>query len=180
MHVYAITNSVNDKAYVGIHEGDLASYLSMNTARAFGKTRWNDKPFLYRAIRKHGRDAFSIHSLVNAVDRIQAGELEKFFIRTMETQNPEIGYNLTAGGTGGATRFGPLAPHVIDALRLAVTGVPKSPEHRKNLSIAKKGVPNPKMEAIWAQRPRNENPSPAAIRNRRYRAKKKQKQESGV
>jgi group I intron endonuclease len=181
MHVYKITNIVNDKIYVGQHGGDdLQAYLALNCGRALGGSRQNDKPLLYRAIRKYGREAFSIESLVRPIDKDQTNKLEKFFIRTLEAQNPEIGYNLTEGGTGGATRFGPHAPEAIEKMHLAQMGKPKSPEHRKNLSVARTGVPNPKMEAIWAQRPRNENPSPAAIRNRRYRANKKQKRESGV
>jgi hypothetical protein len=146
----------------------------LNAARAFGRTRWNDKPYLYRAIRKYGREAFSIHSLVNASDRAQTGELEKFFIRTIGTQNPAIGYNLAEGGTGGATRFGPHTPEAIEKMRLANTGRPKSPEHRKNLSIAKTGIPAPAVVESNIRR-RSENPSPAALRSREYRARKKMK-----
>lgn len=177
MHVYCITNKINGKIYVGLHEGNLPEYLAMNTARAFGKTRWNDKPFLYRAIRKYGREEFSIYPLVDALDRTQAGELEKFFIRTLETRNPEIGYNLTEGGTGGATRFGPHTPDAIEKMRLANRGKPKSPEHRKRLSVAKMGIPAPAV-AVSNVRRRSENPSLAALRSRAYRERKKN--ESGV
>ena len=177
MHVYCITNKINGKSYVGIHEGCLPKYLALNTARAFGRTRWNDKPFLYRAIRKYGRDAFSIQSLVDALDRDQAGQLEMFFIRTQETRNPEIGYNLAEGGTGGATRFGPHTPESIEKMRLANAGKPKSLEHRKNLSIAKTGIPIPAVAESNVRR-RSENPTPAALRNRKYRERKKN--ESGV
>ena len=180
MHIYCIRNLVNRKKYIGQHSGDdLQAYLALNCGRALGGSRHNDKPLLYRAIRKYGREAFSIDSIVRPIDRDQANKLEQFFIRTEETRNPEIGYNLTEGGTGGATRFGSHSPEAIEKMRLAQTGKPKSPEHRKNLSIAKKGIPNPKMEAIWAQRPRNENPSPTAIRNRRYRARKKLRESGG-
>jgi len=174
MYVYCITNNINGKIYVGIHEGELAPYLVLNTSRAFGRTRWNDKPFLYRAIRKYGRGAFAIESLVTALDREQAGKLEKFFIRTMETRNPEIGYNLAEGGTGGATRFGPHTPEAIEKMRLANSGKPKSLEHRKNLSIAKTGIPAPAVVESNIRR-RGENPTPAALRNREYRARKKTK-----
>jgi group I intron endonuclease len=174
MHVYCITNNLNGKVYVGIHEGELAPYLALNTSRAFGRTRWNDKPFLYRAIRKYGREAFAIESLVKALDREQAGKLEKFFIRTMETRNPEIGYNLAEGGLGGATRFGPHTPEAIEKMRLANKGKPKSLEHRKNLSIAKTGIPAPAVVESNIRR-RCENPTLSMLRQRAYRERKKMK-----
>jgi hypothetical protein len=174
MHVYAIQNRVNDKIYVGMHDGTLQQYLALNCGRALGSARQNDKPLLYRAIRKYGRDAFSIYSLVDALDREQAGALEKFFIRTLESQNPEIGYNLTEGGTGGATRFGPHTPEAIEKIRLANKGKPKSLEHRKNLSIAKTGIPMPAVAESNIRR-RCENPTPSMLRQRAYRARKKMK-----
>jgi group I intron endonuclease len=99
MHIYAITNEVNGKVYIGQHAGDdLGWYFRENTAAAMRGN--NGKTLLYRAIRKHGTDAFTIRSLVRPVDKEQMDRLEIFFIRTLETQDSTVGYNITAGGGG--------------------------------------------------------------------------------
>ena len=103
-----ILSSVSDngKWYVGQHSGaDLEAYLDLQCRRAHSARR-NDKPLLYRAIRKHGADAFLIKSLVTTDDKVQMNELERFFIRVMGSRLPDIGYNLAEGDTGGATRSG--------------------------------------------------------------------------
>ncbi len=107
MHIYAITNTVNSKIYVGQHaKDDLKAYLAHNIRAAMAGR--GNKLFLYRAIRKYGPDAFVIKSLVCPYDKQQMDALEIFFIRTLETQNELIGYNITAGGGG---RLGIKRPH---------------------------------------------------------------------
>jgi len=107
MHIYAVTNTANGKIYIGQHSGDdLPVYLARNI-RAALPGRGN-KLFLYRAIRKYGAEAFVIRSLVCPCDKEQMDMMEKFFIRTLETQNDSIGYNITAGGGG---RLGTKRPH---------------------------------------------------------------------
>jgi group I intron endonuclease len=102
MHVYMITNEANDKIYVGQHAGDdLAKYFKRCAQRALNGA--NTKPHLYNAIRKHGIDSFTIHSLVRPADKSQMDALEIFFIRTLATQNPDSGYNIASGGSVGMT-----------------------------------------------------------------------------
>ena len=135
MHVYTIVCKDNGKWYVGQHSGaDLEAYLDLQCRRAHSARR-NDKPLLYRAIRKHGADAFLIKSLVTTDDKVQLNELERFFIRVMGSRLPDIGYNLAEGDTGGATRSGcKNSLHQNEAIRAALTNRPKSAEHRKHLS----------------------------------------------
>lgn len=99
MFVYAISNNVNGKIYIGQHSGScLKRYLRSNITEALrGK---KGKAHLYAAIRKYGAGAFSIQAIVTPLDKEQMDKLEVFFIRSLESMNPEIGYNLTAGGGG--------------------------------------------------------------------------------
>jgi len=177
MHIYAVTNTTNGKIYIGQHSGDdLQAYLALQCRRALSGGRMNDKPLLYRAIRKYGPDAFVIVSLVCPCDKEQTNALEKFFIRTLESRDLEIGYNLAEGGLGGATCNGRTnTQHQIDAIKAYMTGKPKSEEHRKHLSESKMGKPAPAVVESNIRR-RHENPSLAALRNRRYRAVKKAKE----
>lgn len=157
MHVYAIQNRVNDKIYVGQHAGDdLQRYLAHNIRHALANI--GNKTYLYNAIRKYGGDAFSIRSLVQAVDKDQLDSLEIFFIRTLETQNPEIGYNITAGGGG---RLGITRPHTYaekehmsevmkgreitwgDKISAAQKGKTLTPEHIAALKVGQKGCKKP-------------------------------------
>lgn len=172
--VYIITNLVNGKIYIGKHTGrDLNKYLHLNLSRAHGTKRQNDKPLLYRAMRKYGYAAFAIHPLVCLIDQDQANQLERFFIRTMDARNTEVGYNIAFGGFGGESNIGRKhRAESIEKMRAAQLGKEKSPDHCKNLSIAKTGKPCPHVAVANAAR-RSENPTPAAIRNRLYRERKK-------
>lgn len=156
MNVYAITNTANGKIYIGQTCQNLDRYLRSDVTRALlhGKDR---KPHLYNAIRKYGAEAFVIRLLVKALDKEQADKLEQFFIRTLETQNKEIGYNIASGGGGsfGYKRtFSDAQREKIrvaglgrvqsastrEKISIANSGVPKSVEHRAKLSRAKRGI----------------------------------------
>jgi len=161
MHVYAIQNRVNDKIYVGQHAGDdLQRYLAYNIRHALANS--GNKTYLYNAIRKYGGDAFFIKSLVEAIDKEQMDALEIFFIRTLETQNPEIGYNITAGGGG---RLGTKRPHTefekvhmsevmtgrkvtwADKISVAQKGRKFTPEHIAALRAGQRGCHKPPRTA---------------------------------
>ena len=156
MHIYAITNLVNGKIYIGQTCQKLGRYLRSDVTRALLKGE-DRKPHLYNAIRKYGEDAFVIKLLVEALDKEQADKLEQFFIRTLETQNKEIGYNIAAGGGGSFGYHRVISDEQKEKLRLAGlgriqsdstkakisaanSGIPKSASHREKLSKAKMGI----------------------------------------
>jgi group I intron endonuclease len=156
MHIYVITNTVNSKIYIGQICQKLDRYLRSDVTRALlhGEDR---KPHLYNAIRKYGEAAFVIRLLVEVLDKEQADKLEQFFIRTLETQNKEIGYNIAAGGGGSFGYHRVISDEQKEKLRIAGlgrvqsettrakigaanSGKPKSAEHRARLSKAKMGI----------------------------------------
>lgn len=100
MYIYKITNKANGKIYIGKHIGEnLNVYFNSKLNRALNGS--NQSPHLFNAIRKYGPDKFVIESLVRPTDKTQMDLLEKFFIRTEDSQNSKIGYNIQSGGEGG-------------------------------------------------------------------------------
>lgn len=138
MHIYAIQNSANDKIYIGQHCGDdLQAYFRHNLRQAAAGRE--NKLYLYRAMRKHGPEKFSIKSLICPQDKEQMDRLEIFFIRTLDCRDPNVGYNITAGGGG---RLGISRPHTDaekEKIGAAHRGKPKSAEWAKAIGDAQRG-----------------------------------------
>ncbi len=109
MFIYLIVNRVTGKYYVGQHKGsNLRKYLQTKLSDAFkgrgGRSR------LYASIRKHGREAFTIHALLSDVQtRAELDAYEKDFIAVLRSQDPEYGYNICRGGEGFT------GPHSLEA-----------------------------------------------------------------
>lgn len=116
-YVYLVRNSVNGKVYIG------------KTTQAI-RTRWvqhcsvsknRDRSILHNAIRKYGRDAFTVVELGRAFTENELNEMERRCIWSHDSTNRAVGYNLTAGGEG-------------------VTGYKASPETRDKVSQAAKAM----------------------------------------
>ena len=139
MYVYVITNSVNGKIYVGQHVGDdLEAYFAHNVKAALANR--GNKTYLYKAIRKYGADSFTIEPLiVDVKDKIALDEWEKLFISMFETQNSDIGYNITGGGGG---RLGTHHKHTEEfkkQVSLRHKGKVTPLETRIKISLSQKG-----------------------------------------
>lgn len=92
--VYVIKNDINDKMYVGKTSGNLKS-------RVCGHVRsssiGSDNFTIHRAIRKYGKDSFSVTVYASAPPNL-LNEIEKFAIQHLDTF--KNGYNMTLGGEG--------------------------------------------------------------------------------
>ena len=100
MYCYLLTNTTNGKSYVGI---------TCNIKRRWADHKFNitvnackDKP-LYRAIAKHGSDAFDIKILSKKKTRQEISLDEIKYIKKYNTFifPNKSGYNLTKGGENG-------------------------------------------------------------------------------
>lgn len=98
MIIYAITNRVNGKRYIGMTEMTLARrWWQHQKATASGS-----RTILHCAIRKYGPDAFDVRIVAEAVlgaNRDDLAALESLLIEQEKVLTP-FGYNMTAGGDG--------------------------------------------------------------------------------
>lgn len=97
-YIYKITNLVNKKIYIG-QAIDIQQrwWGHLNCAKKQVNT------VLYKAIRKYGAANFIIEQIDTANTKEELNNKEIYWIRKLNSTNDEIGYNLTAGGTGGDT-----------------------------------------------------------------------------
>lgn len=95
MIVYKITNEINGKVYIGLTTCTLEYRWVRHLTE--GRNKKNNLP-LYRAIRKHGEDNFSIEIICETNDKKELSKLERHYIRLYDSTNPDKGYNMTKGG----------------------------------------------------------------------------------
>lgn len=102
--VYKITNTVNNKSYIGITTRSLSKRWEEHVAVAFNpNSKDYDAPFK-SAIRKYGILSWEMEILDNSATNIEElKELEKYWIKYFNTylgwDNCQ-GYNVTLGGDG--------------------------------------------------------------------------------
>ena len=90
--VYKITNTINDKVYIGITD-NLERRWHEHKKEAKSKL---NRP-LYHAMNKYGIDQFTITPICSTLTREDLGTLEQRLIKEHNTMTPN-GYNLTSGG----------------------------------------------------------------------------------
>lgn len=129
--IYKITNTVNNKAYIG---------YSSNV-----ESRWEDhkkgygSKLVFDAIQKYGLDNFTFEVIVEeTVDK------EDYYIQEYNTIAPN-GYNLVEGGGLPPSKQGwtPSAETLAKRSR-GLKGIPRTEEWKKNLSLSKQGTNNPR------------------------------------
>jgi group I intron endonuclease len=86
-YVYETTNTINGKTYTGVTSHDI-----VNGHRYLGSGK-----ALLRAIKKYGRDNFSIRVLFQCDSKIEALQIENNLVNEVEIHNND-NYNLVVGG----------------------------------------------------------------------------------
>lgn len=94
-YIYCIKNNINEKCYVGKTLKSPEERFLEHLYDAQKPTEEN-RP-LYRAIKKYGKDNFSLHVLEECTDGL-ASEREIWYIKKLKTY--AHGYNATIGGDG--------------------------------------------------------------------------------
>lgn len=131
--VYMHENRVNGKKYIGI--------TSQKPTRRWQNGRhYSGNAYFYAAIKKYGWDGFRHEILFTELTQAEAEQMEVELIAKYQTQNPEKGYNMAAGGSANA------GWHHTEAAREKIgartRGSQLSDEHRKRIGDAQRGEKN--------------------------------------
>lgn len=87
-YIYKTTNKVNNKIYIGQKKSDKflnEKYLGSGVR-------------LKSAIKHYGKTNFTVDLLQECFSEEELNEREIYYIKKYDSQNPDIGYNLQAGG----------------------------------------------------------------------------------
>ena len=101
--IYKITNMNNSKCIVGKTEQKRVEYRWQNHKKMLRGGYHYNKP-LQAAWNKDGEKSF-LFEVIDIFDpefNFDLGNLEKYWIKTLDSRNPNKGYNLTDGGDGGS------------------------------------------------------------------------------
>ena len=129
--IYKIENMLNGRTYVGQHIGtELGDY-------------WGSGVLIHRAYKKYGKDSFKRTILDYAASKEELNFMEAYYIQSLQTKAPN-GYNIATGGRGGYT--GELSEESRKKISQFHKGKPKTAEHRRHLSEAKKGISHAQTE----------------------------------
>jgi len=96
--LYKITNTINGKIYIG-KTNNIAHRWRAHKSAAVRKDP-NDFSIFHRAIAKHGASNFIVEKLEEYESEEKCLEAEINSIRSFNSINRDIGYNMTEGGDG--------------------------------------------------------------------------------
>jgi len=196
--VYCATCTVNGKSYVGQTTDGIKQRWSNHKYDAKRRTAPVSK-----AIAEYGVSAFDLATLAEADNQTDLDELERLWIATKQSYNPQLGYNRTFGGVHGkptpeqrakmsAAKMGrTLSPEHCSATSAGLMGHAVSPESRAKMSAAAKGralspehrakisaanmgrKATPESRAINSAAHMQANPSPRALYLRAWRERQR-------
>ena len=139
-HLYKITNTVNDMVYIGVTKNPKHRMI----AHACFTTP--TKSIIKNAIKKYGRDKFTLHIMLTSTQEY-CYEMEPKMIAAYNTLKPN-GYNICTGGMGAIGIFGDKngmygrkhTPETLEKMRQAKLGKKMSAESRLKMSISRTGM----------------------------------------
>ncbi len=138
MAVYKITNQITNMSYIG----QTIQKDPFKRIKRHFNTATHNKSYIQNAIKKYGKENFTIEILHHSRDINELNILEKFYIENLLTLSPH-GYNLKRGGEQGGACSDETRKKISEAKfgkpNVKLQGRPFSEEHKKALSIVRKG-----------------------------------------
>lgn len=150
MVIYAITNLINGKVYIG----KTNNFRKRKNGHLCLLTRCvHYNKYLQNSWNKYGSDNFKIDILDSeAINYEDLSEREEYYIKLSRSWERDFGYNMTLGGEGSL-----FTKERREALSERMKGVPKSEEQKKKMSIAAKGKPKDRVYTDEQRRIISEN-----------------------
>lgn len=145
-YIYLITCLITGKVYIGFTSRSIEERWKEHIS---DMRRYNSP--LYRAMRKHGIENFTIREIDRHEDKEHCLKvLEPYYIKQYKSNNKKIGYNLTIGGEGcygfkhseEAIERMKARIHSEESkrkMRESRKGMKFTEEHRKNITLARLG-----------------------------------------
>lgn len=97
-YIYKITNLINNKVYIGKTEISILGRWKDHCKAAENPSDKDYDLYFHRAIRKYGKDNFTIEEIDTSEDSEELKKKEKYWIAYYNSY--EKGYNSTLGGDG--------------------------------------------------------------------------------
>lgn len=108
--IYKITNKLNGKIYIG-KSIDIEKRWKEHIRHSKDEFT-KKKPIIHKAINKYGPDSF-IFEVLEECQEDKLNELEMYYINKYNSNNKNIGYNITNGGDGGPIMYGEENPNSV-------------------------------------------------------------------
>lgn len=121
MIIYKIINLINGKIYIG----QTIESLDKRWRRHCSKYNLKNMA-ISRAIKKYGKENFTIEKICECSNQDELNASEKYYIILFNSRTPN-GYNILEGGNGGA-----MLEETKSKISEKLKGKPKSPEHIVN------------------------------------------------
>lgn len=131
-YIYKITNLLSGKVYIG-----QTNDVNKRKYTHFYNARNNDQRYLYRAIRKYGKQNFIIETIEQCEDEL-SNDREQYWIEYYDSTNHDKGYNLTLGGYHFQ-----FSEETIKKMSDSHKGKKLSEEQKQKISNATKGENHP-------------------------------------
>ena len=127
MIIYKVTNKVNGKQYIGRTVKKINVRWNEHACNA-SSDKEKDQSILHKALRKYGKENFSIEQIDSANSIEELNQKEIYWIEKLNTR--VVGYNLTAGGEGFSKKHSDKTKKLISDHN----GMKNNPESRKKSS----------------------------------------------
>ena len=138
-YLYKITNTVNDMVYIGVTKNPqhrMISHACFTTPT---------KSIIKNAIKKHGRDKFTLQVLLKSTQDY-CYEMERKAIEAYNTLKPN-GYNICTGGRGAIGIFGDKngmfgrrhSPETLEKMRQVRIGQKATAETKEKMRVSRLG-----------------------------------------
>lgn len=97
-YIYKITNTINNKIYIGQTSKTIEERFKAHISKA----KQHINRYLYDAMNHYGYENFIIEQIEQCNNDL-LNEREMYWIKKYQSNNSQIGYNMTEGGEGGNT-----------------------------------------------------------------------------